>query len=423
MSLNLTDPSPAERAAILEAPALLAPPGVVTDFDHPPNRNDLAHLTNAICLIITAIVALIRVYVKIFCVKKVYLEDYLALLAFGTYIGCISCCYWMMSIVGLFAHQWNLHIRDLINVLYILHVGSNLTAVTILVIKTAILLEWCRLFVPRGSRNAFSWTCRIVLFIHSTFHVVWIFTENFSCIPQAKIWDPTVAGHCMNVRALYIPAAVINLVSDIIIFLLPQKTIWGLQMSTKNKIGVSLVFTLGFLACVAAAFRTYETVIFYHATDVVYAVSAMYLWVLAEMTCLFLVFCVHVAPKAFRDKGLIAKIGMSISRTGFYLKHSDDSEGFRPLRVISKEKKEKKRDPWCMPDEDDEAFGKTASSSSAAAAGPTTQVSADQCQFIIKTGHGILCTTEITAEYTAVDDDDPSRNAGGPHELQYPWSH
>lgn len=54
-------------------------------------------------------------------------------------------------------------------------------------------------------------------------------------------------GSCIDVKFLYIPAAVINLVSNIIILVLPQRVIWGLQTSSKNKIGISLIFAIGIL--------------------------------------------------------------------------------------------------------------------------------------------------------------------------------
>jgi hypothetical protein len=102
--------------------------------------------------------------------------------------------------------------------------------------------------VPLGTRNSFFWTSVTVLTAHTLFHVVWLFTLNFSCIPHQKIWDMTITwGTCIDVKGVYVPAAAVNLASDVIILLLPQKVIWALRMSRKNKIGVSLIFTIGFL--------------------------------------------------------------------------------------------------------------------------------------------------------------------------------
>ncbi|KAI1334387.1 hypothetical protein F5Y15DRAFT_420915 [Xylariaceae sp. FL0016] len=76
--------------------------------------------------------------------------------------------------------------------------------------------------------------------------------------------------------------------------------IWTLQISTRSKIRISLIFAIGIGACISAAARLADTVEFAHSSDTVYRLSGMYLWALVEMTCLFLVFCITAAPKAFK---------------------------------------------------------------------------------------------------------------------------
>jgi hypothetical protein len=59
----------------IDAPTLPPPPGVVPDFDHPPNKNYLGILTNLVCLIATATLMTLRAYTKVYCQKKVRVED------------------------------------------------------------------------------------------------------------------------------------------------------------------------------------------------------------------------------------------------------------------------------------------------------------------------------------------------------------
>ena len=67
------------------------------------------------------------------------------------------------------------------------------------------------------------------------------------CIPLAKIWDPTLPGHCVDASTLYTTVAVIILVSDFMMLLLPLTWIWKSMMSTKKKVGVSCVFAIGIM--------------------------------------------------------------------------------------------------------------------------------------------------------------------------------
>lgn len=120
-------------------------------------------------------------------------------------------------------------------------------AFTMLFAKTAILIEWMRIFVPRGTRNFFFWVCLPVLILNATFYIVAIFIISFTCRPVEKWWKPMVPGVCISRRSFDFSSGCINLALDIIILLLPQRTIWKLNMSLKRKVGTSLVFSIGVL--------------------------------------------------------------------------------------------------------------------------------------------------------------------------------
>jgi hypothetical protein len=115
-------------------------------------------------------------------------------------------------------------------------------------LKTAILLEWLRIFNPTGKRNTFFWACHIILWINILFYSASFFAINLACIPRQRIWDKTITeGHCFNENELYLAGTIVNLISDVAILLVPQKVIWSLKMSVKRKIGVSLIFATGLL--------------------------------------------------------------------------------------------------------------------------------------------------------------------------------
>ena len=80
------------------------------------------------------------------------------------------------------------------------------------------------------------------------FYFVSTFVEIFACSPIRKVWDPLIAkGHCIDVLALNVAASSINSASDFGILILPQISIWRLQMSLKRKIQISGIFLIGIL--------------------------------------------------------------------------------------------------------------------------------------------------------------------------------
>lgn len=73
--LDLSGLSPDQLAAALEGPALPPPNGTVSDFDHPPNDNALAHGVLATCLAVNTLMLALRFYARFLIARRVYLED------------------------------------------------------------------------------------------------------------------------------------------------------------------------------------------------------------------------------------------------------------------------------------------------------------------------------------------------------------
>jgi hypothetical protein len=117
-------------------------------------------------------------------------------------------------------------------------------------LKVAIMIDWCRMFVPHGSttKNAFWWGCVVISFVQIGAAVATIIALNLQCIPHQAIWDFTIPNpKCFKLYHLQVSSATIQLVSDVAIFLLPQRVIWTLKMSWRKRLGVSVIFGLGLL--------------------------------------------------------------------------------------------------------------------------------------------------------------------------------
>lgn len=195
------------------------------------------------------------------------------------------------------------------NRLQILHIGGSCYTVTLACLKAAILLEWSRVFVPLGSRTAFWWICNAMALAQGGFMIATVVAMQLGCSPINRNWDFTVKGTCHYPKKnLEIATATISLAFDVVILILPQRVIWKLQMSVRQKVSVSVIFGVGVLACVAACFRLVVTLRYTASTDVVFHVAPLALWTLAECTCGFLVFCVPSAPKALTDTGVFSRV-------------------------------------------------------------------------------------------------------------------
>jgi len=113
--------------------------------------------------------------------------------------------------------------------------------------KTAILIEWVRIFVPERTRNAFFWASTALIVANLGLYTAGIVASLVGCRPLHMIWHFWVQGVCINRNARNNANAIFNLVIDVFIFILPQKVIWTLQASWGRKISVSVIFCIGLL--------------------------------------------------------------------------------------------------------------------------------------------------------------------------------
>ncbi|UPK96014.1 hypothetical protein LCI18_006949 [Fusarium solani-melongenae] len=269
----------------LDGPALAPPKGVAPNFVNPPNNNPLALGVFVSCCVISTICVILHGYGRVFLLRKVQIEEVLAILAY------------MVETPGFFVNQWNVRLRDIIPMTYYVFIFGVFYSFVLPFLKIAILVEWCRVFVPRGTRtkSAFWWGCVIVIFVQIIANIAIIVALNLQCTPHEAIWDFRVEGKCFNLFHLQVSSATIHLICDITIMLLPQRVIWKLNMGWKKRLGVSVIFSLGLLACISAAFRLASTVAYGDSEDGVYNIGPLLFWAIAEMTCGFFIVCIKKA--------------------------------------------------------------------------------------------------------------------------------
>ncbi|KAI1348772.1 hypothetical protein F5Y01DRAFT_205411 [Xylaria sp. FL0043] len=326
--------TPSEQQALLDGPSLQPPTGTLPNFDSPPNGNGIAYATIGLCLGLSTIFLSLRAYATFTYLKKPYISDYVMTVAYVFYAAYLILLITECRYQGYLVHEWNIRLRDLPHILYNYLIGTCLFLVAIALVKAAILLEWLRIFVPKGSRGNIFWISRTLLCINILINVAGLFVINLACIPHEKIWNRlTVPGHCIENHAFDIISAAINLSIDLLILLLPQRVIWSLKISTTKRIGVAAVFTVGILGCIAAIFRLISAIQYASSPDITYTFSALGLWAVAESTCGILVFSVPTVPKAFAS---LAKLSTITSARSWSSRSRSDGQPFPPRSIGKK---------------------------------------------------------------------------------------
>jgi hypothetical protein len=116
-------------------------------------------------------------------------------------------------------------------------------------VKIAILLDWSKLFWPRGTTKTYLyWACYVMIAINALFAIITFIMTNVNCTPYSRNWDVMETGTCrFNLAELGLASAIMNFVLDLITLAIPQRIIWGLQVSKMKKIGLSFVFLVGIM--------------------------------------------------------------------------------------------------------------------------------------------------------------------------------
>ncbi|TGJ80279.1 hypothetical protein E0Z10_g8482 [Xylaria hypoxylon] len=308
-------PLPSE---VLNGPADVSPDGIY-NFDERPPYNNLAYALVAVCITLTILGASLRAYTRLCVVKKVHVEDYLALFALVPYFLFIWGLVGYVAEGGLFVHQWNIRVGNMMDlgvakflhtalanlVTQYLYVFTVIDAFYVIPAKAAILLEWIRIFVPRKTRNWFYWAAWSIIAINSLFYFAALLVVIFAEWPIEYNWNLLVPGgrSLADRKLLDLIATGVNLFTDISTFLLPQRIIWSLKMTRSRKIGISSMFSFGVFSVALAVGRLVATANAIYPWpvlgDTAYTISPLWLWYLGELTSVNIVLVLLSVPRAF----------------------------------------------------------------------------------------------------------------------------
>jgi hypothetical protein len=210
---------------------------------------------------------LLRVFTKIYIIRQMKIEDYLLILSAAGLIG-YSPVLVVASHTGQGIHQWDLTVKQFqrtLNVCKFPHesigirftvkplTGCKITNILeiiycldILPAKLSVLIQLKRIFVVSRTSQYF-WLANIFIVGNFCSYVALTLSVALTCVPREKIWTPDLPGHCIDSTASVVASAVINIVSDITILVLPVFAVWQLQLPVRSKIMVSAAFGSGVL--------------------------------------------------------------------------------------------------------------------------------------------------------------------------------
>ncbi|OTB15834.1 hypothetical protein K445DRAFT_300598 [Daldinia sp. EC12] len=257
MAVNLT------RDDILDLPAEAPPPGVVPNFENPSRILSNAEAALHGLYALSTVMFFVKMYTQLRISRKLEREDYVLVLTWLQYCEMVI---WVIAM---------------------------------LLVKITILLQYLRIFTTPGVRDFTFWASHALLYLNIAYYIAFTFIQMFPCNPRQMFWDKTITdGHCMDIFAANVSGAVVCLVSDLAILVLPQRILFKLNVRTSRKIGLCVLFAIGIFACTTSTVRLYYNIRLWQTqTDISHQLGNISIWGTAQIPTGFLIICLPSVPK------------------------------------------------------------------------------------------------------------------------------
>ncbi|KAI1393144.1 uncharacterized protein F4822DRAFT_1553 [Hypoxylon trugodes] len=163
-----------------------------------------------------------------------------------------------------------------------------LWAVSLALCRISIIHLFSRIFVVQS----FIIIARATYVLIALWALAAIFTAFLICQPFPFNWDKTIeGGTCGDAMASWITTGALNMVSDLIILIMPIPYILGLELALPKRLILASTFGVGILTCVISLLRitSMTTIDFY---DVTYTISRTILFSALEPCVAVILACV-----------------------------------------------------------------------------------------------------------------------------------
>ncbi|KAF2766500.1 hypothetical protein EJ03DRAFT_353871 [Teratosphaeria nubilosa] len=255
--------------------------------------------------IISSVMVVSRIGTRVFIAHCFGIEDIFIIFAF---IFAITLCVFTVieTLNGLGQHEYYLEypyawLMPLFHTIWTYYLAMFCT-------KFSILIQYNRILPQKLFRATYIMMAFCIAFVTWEF-----FSAIFTCVPVRKFWNPQVYfGGCLSLNALWFTNAGINIMSDLIITILPLPVFKALELPRKQKLGLMGIFGLGGFVCVVSIIRLPALYEGLQHNDRSYYYPGTAIWSMVEVNTGIVCSCLPTLralvsrfwPKAFTTKEL-----------------------------------------------------------------------------------------------------------------------
>ncbi|KAI1418915.1 hypothetical protein F5Y12DRAFT_789487 [Xylaria sp. FL1777] len=135
------------------------------------------------------------------------------------------------------------------NILFYAH--QPIYYISVSLTKVSIILFYFKL-LPQQSYRAFLWVMMVIVILTGVTSTI---AGIFQCSPIATAWNADIRGTCFNQPALFFANGGLNIAQDLILYVLPTRILWSMNLPLKQRIALIGVFVVGGLTIIAGIIR------------------------------------------------------------------------------------------------------------------------------------------------------------------------
>ncbi|KAH7002814.1 hypothetical protein EDB82DRAFT_482048 [Fusarium venenatum] len=196
----------------------------------------------------------IRISTKFYRFTKWGTDDYLIIPA-AILTAVQTICMILMTWVGLGHDIWTISEERTTRFFIYLLVVEFTYVLSLCLIKVSILFFFLRIFPDPTFIKIIRWTIGFTI-LTTTIILVLACLQSAPTEPSQEGWDGTAnSGPHLNIQALILSHAGINVALDVWMFVLPLTQLYNLGLKARKKIGIMLIFSVGIFLIAVSCIR------------------------------------------------------------------------------------------------------------------------------------------------------------------------
>ncbi|PVH68212.1 hypothetical protein DL98DRAFT_384448, partial [Cadophora sp. DSE1049] len=165
-------------------------------------------------------------------------------------------------------------LSEMLKWVWVAIIAYNIALTTI---KISIILQYLRVF----GRSIRFW-CWASIVLVTLYGLETVITAIFNCVPVNAFW--LGGGKCIPKKFIWFFNAAFNILTDLIILILPMPVLSSLRLPLKQKIGLMFVFALGGFVCLVSVLRLHSLYIVSTSVDITWDNAETAIWSNIEVT-------------------------------------------------------------------------------------------------------------------------------------------